>query len=71
MAAGLALYIGTAILVGIYGRSRRIGFLGSLLFSLLLTPPLFFLLLILTAPKPPAKPPVVIIEAPKPSRPVQ
>ena len=67
MTPGLALYIGTAILVGIYGRSRRIGFLGTLLFALLLTPPLFFLLLILTAPKAPPKPSVMVVEVPKQS----
>ena len=54
MPVGLILYVFTAILVGIFGRGRRIGFLGCFLFSLLLTPPLFFLLLIITAPKKPA-----------------
>jgi hypothetical protein len=53
MTLGLILYVATAILVGMYGRDRRIGFLGCFLFSLLLTPPLFFLLLILTAPRTP------------------
>jgi Sec-independent protein secretion pathway component TatC len=60
MPIGLILYAVTAILVGWYGRNRRIGFLGCFLFALLLTPPLFFLMLIITAPKPP------VIEVPIP-----
>jgi hypothetical protein len=46
------LYAVGAIIVGVAGRQRRIGFVGFLLLALLLTPPLVLLILILTRPKP-------------------
>jgi hypothetical protein len=46
------LYAIGAVIVGVAGRQRRIGFVGFLLLALLLTPPLVLLILILTRPKP-------------------
>ena len=51
-----ALYVLLAVLVGLCGRHRRVGFLGFLLMAVLITPPLALLLLYLTkeaaAPRP-------------------
>lgn len=47
-----ALYALGAVITGVAGRQRRIGFVGFLLLALLLTPPLVLLILILTRPKP-------------------
>jgi hypothetical protein len=44
------LYVVFALLVGLCGTQRRMGFLGAFLLSLLITPVLVLLLLILTAP---------------------
>lgn len=41
-----------AVIVGVAGRHRRIGFVGFLIFALLLTPPLVLLILILTRSMP-------------------
>jgi uncharacterized membrane protein YhaH (DUF805 family) len=44
------LYILAAALVGYAGRSRRIGFLGFFLVSLIITPVLGFVIVFLSAP---------------------
>lgn len=46
----LVLYIAACALVGYAGRSRRIGFLGFFLVSILLTPIIALLILLLSAP---------------------
>jgi hypothetical protein len=50
-----AVYLLLAALVGLCGRRRRMGFVGFLVFSLLLTPPLGLLLVYLTAERPTAE----------------
>ena len=46
----IVLYVAFAVLVGLCGSHRRMGFLGTFLVSLLLTPIIVLLILILTAP---------------------
>ena len=43
-----AVYVLIAILVGLCGRHRRMGFVGTLLLALLITPPIALLLVYLT-----------------------
>ncbi len=45
------IYFLAAIIVGVAGRHRRIGFVGFLILSLLFTPVLVLLVLILTRPR--------------------
>jgi hypothetical protein len=52
----LVAWVIGSILVGIAGRRRRVGFLGFLIVSLLVTPLLGLLILYIAAPKPDAKP---------------
>lgn len=46
----LLLYVVACVFVGYAGRSRRIGFIGFLLVSILLTPVIALLILMLSAP---------------------
>jgi len=48
----LAFHIVGSLVVGLAGRNRRIGFIGFLILSLLITPVLGLLALWLTAPSP-------------------
>jgi hypothetical protein len=48
----VAFFIVGSIVVGLAGRHRRIGFVGFLILSLLITPVLGLLALWLTAPRP-------------------
>ena len=45
-------YVVVALFVGLCGRHRRMGFVGSLIMALLMTPPLGLLLLYLTREEP-------------------
>lgn len=49
----IALYILLSLVVAVVGRTRMMGFFGSLLFSLVLTPLLMVVILLLTAPRDP------------------
>jgi hypothetical protein len=46
-----AAYSVAAVLVGVAGRDRRVGFLGFFIFALLLTPAVVLLVLIVTRPR--------------------
>jgi hypothetical protein len=46
----IVLYVAFAILAGLCGSYRRMGFFGTFLLSLVITPLVMLLLLILTAP---------------------
>jgi hypothetical protein len=48
---GLILYIVFAILVGICGSRRRMGFLGTFIVSLIFTPIIVLIVLLLTGPQ--------------------
>ena len=53
----VVIYVMVAVLVGLCGRLRRMGFLGSFLLALVVSPPLALLFLYLTTevhPLPPA-----------------
>jgi len=53
----VVIYVMVAVLVGLCGRHRRMGFLGSFVLSLVISPPLALLFLYLTTevrPIPPA-----------------
>jgi hypothetical protein len=51
----LWLYLLGALIAGVAGRRRTLGFFGFLLISLAITPPVVFLILILTQQKPAAR----------------
>lgn len=46
------VYLAVALLVGLCGRHRRMGYLGSLLLAVTITPPLALLFLYLTEARP-------------------
>jgi hypothetical protein len=48
--SALILYIMFSLLVGLCGSQRRMGFVGTVLFSLLFTPVIVVIVLLLTAP---------------------
>lgn len=49
----IVLYVLLSLVVAVVGRSRMMGFFGSLLFSLVLTPIVMVVILLLTAPRHP------------------
>ena len=51
VALAVAAYILACLLTGIYGRQRRLGFIGASLLSFFITPPLALIVLFFTAPK--------------------
>jgi len=65
----IAFYLLLALLVGVLGRDRAIGFAGFFVLSLVLTPVLSAVLLLLTAPRAP-HPSVIVQEPAPPLRPV-
>ncbi|CDG80821.1 hypothetical protein [Janthinobacterium agaricidamnosum] len=52
----MAVYLLGALITGLFGTSRRIGFIGFFILALVLSPPVTLMLLVLTRPKPVAKP---------------
>jgi uncharacterized membrane protein len=52
----IIIYIAFALLAGLCGSNRRMGFFGTFLISLLITPVVMLLVLILTGPTPVERP---------------
>jgi Na+/melibiose symporter-like transporter len=52
LATLLTIYVVACLFTGLFGRHRRMGFIGTFLISLLITPVLMLLVLAITGPAP-------------------
>jgi Sec-independent protein secretion pathway component TatC len=51
LTALIILYVICALLTGFLGRDRRMGYVGTVILSLVITPPLMLLILLMFGPK--------------------